>query len=82
MILDHSFAVQLNFRNFHIFRNFRNQCFALFRQVSQIMFRKFSKYLFRKVLQIEVSRFYVCFARFRKVFDSNSFFYCRIQFST
>ena len=63
--LGESFAVQLNFRNL---RDFRNWCFAVFRQVSQIMFRKFRnlKYEFRKVSQILVSQFYVCFARFAR----------------
>ena len=38
----------------------------MFRQVSQIVFRKFRKYEFRKVSQIQVSQFYVCFARFAR----------------
>ena len=66
MILDYSFAVQLNFSNF---RNFGNKWFALFRILSQIVqvsqirilqgfantsFARICKYVFR-------------FARFRKV---------------
>ena len=63
MNLDYSFAVQLYFCNF---RNFRNQYFAVFRQVSQIMLRKFRKYEFRKVSQMLFSQFYFCFARFAR----------------
>ena len=64
VILDYSFAVLLNSRNF---RNFRNQCFAVFRQVSQIEFRKFRKYEFRKVSQILFFAFLRLFHKIRKV---------------
>ena len=47
----------------------------MFRQVSQIVFRKFRKYDFRKVSQIQVSQFYICFARFAR-------FLTHILFST
>ena len=45
------FAALLNFRNFCYFRN---EHFAVFRQISQIMFHKFCKYKFLKVSQIQV----------------------------
>ena len=51
------------FATFAIFAISVSQCF---RQVSQIVFRKFRKYEFRKVSQIQVSQFYVCFARFAR----------------
>ena len=61
--LGDSFALQLNFRNF---RNFRKSCFAVFRQVSQIVFGKFRKYEFRKVSQIRVFASFSKY-KFRKV---------------
>ena len=78
---DHSFAVLLNFCNFH---NFSNFCFAVFRHVSQIMLCKISQILF--------SQFYLfrgfanmSFAIFSKPhFRKNeqiSFSSCNLKFS-
>ena len=51
-----------NFANFAISVS---QCFAIsVSQVSQIIFCKFHKDQLSKVSQIQVSQFYVCFARF------------------
>ena len=53
VILDHSFAVLFNFRNFC------NECFALFRIVFQIMFPSFANTRFTRFSQDFANRFFV-----------------------
>ena len=73
MILDYSFAVQLNFRNFRNFRNQYSQCFACFAndlsQVLEIRFLQgFANTYFRSFTFVsQVSQVFAntIFARFR-----------------